>query len=52
MVALGDEKKPPNKLVVYPLTVPSGRGVQLSPVSTKNTVIQPLDLLGLGAFHL
>ena len=35
MVASRDEKKPPNKLVVYPLTVPSGRGVQLSPVSTK-----------------
>ena len=52
MVASRDEKKPPNKLVVYPLTVPSGRGVQLSPVSTKNTVIPPLGLLGLAAFHL
>ena len=42
MVASRDENKPPNKLVVYPLTVPSGRGVQLSPVSTKN-IMEPLS---------
>ncbi len=35
MVASRDENKPPNKLVVYPLTVPSGRGGRLSSLSQK-----------------
>jgi len=33
-------------------TVGAMFGVRLSPVSTKNTVILPLGLLGPGAFHL
>ena len=39
MVASRDENKPPNKLVVYPLTVPSGREVQLYSVSRYPTFI-------------